>query len=201
MASLIVLNPDNDLLRRVCSKVSLRQLRSKVLQNKIDDLLDFVYKGSNKGATRNKTRLSTVGLSANQVGLDFSITVVDLGIGHKSYNDLYTLVNPRIIWSSKTQIERDEGCVNLDHIRGFVKRSYRVKVEAFDRSGNKISLDLHGWPSVLLQHEVDHLNGRLFIDKLKDPKKAHLVKTGELVEYKKVKKDWNKFIDVSLLVK
>jgi peptide deformylase len=82
----------------------------------------------------------------------------------------------------------------------YVERSKRVKIKAYDRSGNRIKLDLNGWPAILLQHEVDHLGGNLFIDRLTNPKKAHLVKGGELREYKKVKTNWNKFVDVSPLI-
>jgi peptide deformylase len=200
MPKLYPLKPDDPTLRKVCHTVNLPDLRHNSLQSDIENLLDYVHNSSNKGDKRDRNRPSTVGLSANQVGLDLSITVVDLGIGHKSYNDLHVLINPMITWSSKTIIEHDEGCVNLDHIRGFVKRSSRIKLDAYDRSGNKISLDVHGWPAVLLQHEVDHLNGKLFIDKLEDPKKAFLVKDKQLLEYKKLKKDWNKFIDVTSLI-
>lgn len=201
MSKLYPLKPTDRLLRQIIQSISLRELHSKQPQSKIEDLLDFVYQSSNKGSQRDRTRPSTVGLSANQIGLDLSITIVDLGVGHKSYNDLHVLINPRITWSSKTIVERDEGCVNLEHIRGFVGRSARIKVEAYDRSGNKISLDVHGWPAILLQHEIDHSNGKLFIDKLKNPKKAHLVNDGQLLNYKRSRKAWDKFIDVSPLIK
>ena len=201
MNELAPLNPEEQLLRRKIEQVSLKDLRASRTQEVIEHLLGYVYRTSNKGESRDKTRPSIVGLSANQVGVNLSIAIVDLGIGHKSYNDLHVLVNPVITWKSKTTIEKDEGCVNLDNIRGFVKRSARVKVDAFDRSGNKISLDLTGWPAILLQHETDHLNGKLFIDRLEDPKHAHLVKYGEFQKYKKLKKEWPNFIDVSKLVK
>lgn len=194
------LPPSDPLLRRVCKPIGLRQLHTKKVQTIVEELLDFVYVTNKTSKTAKRKKPRVVGLAANQLGIDLSIAVVDLGVGHKTYNDVYVLINPIIKWSSKTIIERDEGCVNLDHIRGFVKRSRRVKVEAYDRSGNKLSLDLNGWPAILLQHEVGHLNGELFIDRLDNPKKAHLVKNNELPEYKKQKKNWNKFIDVSKLV-
>jgi peptide deformylase len=201
MTDLIPLLPNDIILRNVCRPIGLKELHTKKIQNIVENLLDFVYQTSNKGTARDKNRPSTVGLSANQLGYNLSIAIVDLGIGHKSYNDLHVLVNPEITWSSKTIIERDEGCVNLEHIRGFVKRSKRIKVSAFDRSGNKITLDVHGWPAILLQHEINHLNGKLFIDKLPNPKKAHHVLSGELRNYKKLKQSWTKYIDVSNLVK
>jgi len=179
MTNLKVLKPDNPILRLKCNELSLKELKTRETQLQIEELLDYVYETSNKGEKRDKSKPSTVGLSANQLGLNKSIVIVDLGIGHKSYNDIHVLINPEITWKSKTIINRDEGCVNLDHIRGLVSRSKRVKVSALDRSGNKIQLDLTGWSSILLQHEIDHINGILFIDHLNNPKNAHLVKEGQ----------------------
>jgi peptide deformylase len=191
--------PDDILLRKKCKIVSLRELRTKDVQNVINQLLDYVYANS-KSTKNGKKKPRVVGLSANQLGYDLNVAVVDLAIGHKDYNDIHVLVNPVITWSSKTLIEKDEGCVNLPDVRGLVKRSRRIKIEAFDRSGNKLTLDLNGWPAVLLQHEIGHLNGKLFIDYLSNPKKAFLVKQKDFSNYKKNSKTWDKFIDVSDLV-
>ena len=61
-------------------------------------------------------------------------------------------------------------------------------------------LDMSGWPAILIQHEIDHLNGKLFIDKIEDPKKAFHVKEEEYKQFKKLKTKWDKFIDVSKLI-
>lgn len=196
-----VADPDSVVLRSATQDVGLAELRTKALQADIDQMLDFVYGKSNKGENRDNHKPTTVGLSANQVSLSKSIAIVDLAIGHKDFNDVHTLINPKIVWSSKTRVKRAEGCVNLDNIWGEVERPNRVKVEAYDRSGNKISLDLHGWPAALLQHEIDHLNGKLFIDRIDDPTKAHLVKKGEYTRYKKEHGHWQNLIDVSKLVR
>ena len=74
-------------------------------------------------------------------------------------------------------------------------------MEAWDRSGNEIALKLRGWPAVLLQHEVDHLNGRLFIDRLADPKFADLVRPNEYDAYRKQKDEWLSKIDVSGMIR
>jgi peptide deformylase len=199
--SLQVLKPQEELLRKKCMPLSKKDLKNKVIQKEIDELVNFVYGKNNKGEKRNKNMVMTVGLSANQVGIDKRVSVVDLAIGRKKYSDIHVLINPEIIWKSKTLIERSESCINLPNVWGIVKRSKKVKVKALDRSGNELLLTLVGWPAILLQHETDHLNGKLFIDKLQDPKRAHLVKAGEYKEYKKGKEKWERFIDVSRLVK
>lgn len=201
MPKLKPITSTNPKLRKICEPITLRELRTKKTQDLIESLLSYVYATNNKGADSRRDKPSVVGLAANQLGVNQRIVVVDLGIGHKSYSDIHVLVNPVIKWKSKTLTERSEGCVNLNGIHGFVKRSTRVKLDAYDRSGNAISLDIHGWPAILLQHEVGHLNGELFIDLLPNPKKAHLVDDSEVVEYKRNKKSWKKFVDVSDLVK
>lgn len=199
--NLNILEPKNPKLRKSCQEISPKELKSKDFQNLINEMLDIVYGKSNKGAKRDINKPMTVGLSANQIGINKRISIVDLAIGRKKFNDIHVLINPEIIWHSKTKMEKCEGCVNLPNIWGYVERSRRIKVRAIDRSGNKLELDLKDWPAILLQHEIDHLNGRLFIDRLKNPKKAHLVEDGEYKAHKKAKKEWKKFVDVSDLVK
>lgn len=195
-----VLNPKEKLLRTSCNIVPKKDLRRTSVQEEIEALIDFVYGNNNKGQNRKRDHATTVGLSANQVGINKRISIVDLAIGKRGYGDIHVLINPEIVWSSKTVATRVEGCVNLPSIWGKVTRSQRVKVKALDRSGNELLLTLNGWPAILLQHEIDHLNGKLFIDKLEDPTKAHLVDKGDYLKYKKQKTAWKKFIDVTDLI-
>jgi len=198
--AIVALAEDDLRLREVCAPLSRRDLHLKRQQAEIDELLDFVYGKVNKrvpGSVRDRSRPGTVGLSANQVGIMKQICVVDLSIGRRGYYDLHVLVNPRIVWRSKTSVERIESCVNFTTIWGKTRRSQTVKVEAWDRSGNEISLKLTGWSAALLQHEIDHLNGRLFIDRLVDPTHADLVKANEYPAYRKTKDDWPNKTDVS----
>lgn len=194
---LTVLKPDDPGLRVVSEKVTIKELKDKTFQGAIELLLDYVY-GNNNKKERNKVR--TVGLSANQVGLLKRISVVDMAISRKQFSDIHVLINPEIIWKSKSLQEKEEGCVNLPHVFGSVKRSKTVKVKALDRSSNELEIKATGWPAILLQHEIDHLNGHLFIDHLEDPQKAHKVLDGEIKEYRKNRKTWDKFVDVSKLV-
>lgn len=196
-----ILKPNDTRLRGHCIPITLRELRTKKIQNIIEEMLDLVYSESNKGEKRDRKKPMTVGLSANQVGINKQISIVDLAIGRKSFNDIHILINPLIIWMSKSVLERSESCVNIPKVWGFVKRSKRVKVQALDRSGNKHVIDASGWPAILLQHEIGHLNGELFIDELSNPSQAHLIEKGEYRKYKRAKKSWDKHIDVSHFVR
>ncbi len=196
------LKPTDPCLRQICAPVSRPELRTKELQAQIDGLLDFVYGQNDKGSAKARPkRPITVGLSANQVGITKRISIVDLAIGHKTFNDLHVLVNPVIIRHGSARLVRNEGCVNLPEIWGPVSRFRSVTVQALDRSGNRLRLNLTGWAAILLQHEIDHLDGKLFIDHLSDPTKAHHVASEHFRAYnKKSAATWPHLIDVSELV-
>jgi peptide deformylase len=70
-------------------------------------------------------------------------------------------------------------------------------VEAWDRSGHELKLEVDGWAAALLQHEVDHLNGRLFLDRLIEPARADLVLPTEYAQYRRNKGEWLHKVDVS----
>jgi peptide deformylase len=192
-----VLQPNDTILRSLCQPVSKKDLQKTSVQKEIETLIDFVYGNNGKGGRKNRRNATTVGLSANQVGIAKCISIVDLAIGKKGYSDIHVLINPEIVWASKSMLERCEGCVNLPTIWGYVYRSKRVKVKALDRSGNELLITLSGWPAILIQHEIDHLQGKLFIEKLDDPKKAFFVEEDDYQDFKRQKKKWKKFIDVT----
>ncbi|KYD08458.1 MULTISPECIES: peptide deformylase [Heyndrickxia] len=108
---------------------------------------------------------SGVGLSANQIGLDkrmFAAYIVDDKGEHE-----YTLFNPKIISHSLTMIylQQGEGCLSVDRaVPGYVPRYERIKVRAYDITGEEVVLKLSGYPAIVFQHEIDHLNGIMFYD-------------------------------------
>lgn len=195
----IPLDKTDKKLRNICPPISPKELRSEKVQNNIDALLDFVYGRSNKGKGSDRSRPMTIGLSANQVGVMRRISIVDFAIRRREYSDVHVFINPKIVKHSKTTKIRWEGCVNLPGIWGEVPRYIWVVVRAFDRWGSEYVIKAKGWQAVLLQHEIDHLNGILFIDRLKNPTRAHLVKEDQYKVYKKEKKNWKIFTDVSKL--
>ena len=135
-----VLASSDKRLRMVCEPISKKLLRQPQTQELIDTLLEYTFYHNNKGVNRIRIKPSTVGLSGNQIGIMKQISVVDLAISHKRFSELFVLINPEIIWRSKSILERTESCVNLKHIWGIVARSSRIKVKALDRSGNMLSL-------------------------------------------------------------
>jgi peptide deformylase len=106
-----------------------------------------------------------IGLAANQVGVGQSLLIYD--IAHRNEKRaLHVLINPRILTSEGEIISEDEGCLSVPDFRADVKRAARVLVEGVDRDGNPVRLEGEGLLAIVLQHEIDHLNGTLFIERI-----------------------------------
>lgn len=109
-----------------------------------------------------------VGLAANQVGVLKRIIVVDVT---DDQTGLLKLVNPEIAWTSETLADHEEGCLSLKGLYEHVKRPDEVIVRAQSVTGEPIEIKAEGLLAVCLQHEIDHLNGIVFIDHLSRLKK------------------------------
>ena len=101
-----------------------------------------------------------IGLAAPQVGLPYRILVMDDGTGGAQ-----TLINP-VIESRNGTIREEEGCLSLPGVFGVVERSKTITVRAMDADGKPVSLEATGLKARIVQHELDHLDGVLFIDRL-----------------------------------
>jgi len=109
-----------------------------------------------------------VGLAAPQVGVPLRVIVVE-------YEDeLYTVVNPEIVKSSG-EVTDEEGCLSAPNWQGPVTRATNVLVKGRDRNGREVRIKAEGWLARIFQHEVDHLDGTLFLDKVQDKSKIHWV--------------------------
>ena len=106
-----------------------------------------------------------LGLAAIQVGVDQSLLVYDIKPSNEG-RELNVLINPKIIAKEGELLSEDEGCLSVPDFRASVKRAGQVLVEALDRDGNPKRIEAQGLHAILLQHEIDHLNGILFIDRI-----------------------------------
>ncbi len=120
-----------------------------------------------------------VGLAAPQVGLPIQIVVIEdrpeyskdisaerLAERQRESIPFHVLINPRIVGQSAEQTEFFEGCLSLAGFSALVKRARSVTVEYRDEHGNQQRVEAHGWYARILQHEIDHLRGRLYIDQM-----------------------------------
>src|SRR5262249_48227395 len=111
-----------------------------------------------------------VGLAAPQIGLPLQIAVVedreDMPARERQPVPFMALINPRIVHYSEEQAEFFEGCLSVTGLSALVKRARAVTVEYMDEKGEPQRLEARGWFARILQHEIDHLNGRLYIDRM-----------------------------------
>jgi peptide deformylase len=115
-----------------------------------------------------------IGLAAPQVGVPLRICVVDLSVG-RDPNGLIVLINPEFVEREGMQLE-DEGCLSVPGFNATVVRPARVVVKALDRTGTAIQLEGTGLLARAFQHELDHLDGTLFVDKLRGIKRDLIVR-------------------------
>ena len=109
-------------------------------------------------------RAEGIGLAAPQVGKRLRLIVVDV-TGPEERGGLMTLINPRLTPIKEAgRVEGEEGCLSVHEYRAKVKRHAMVHLEALDLDGQPVDLEAEGLLAVCLQHEVDHLDGKLFID-------------------------------------
>lgn len=106
-----------------------------------------------------------IGLASVQVGIDQSILVYDIAPRDEK-RDLQVLINPKIITSEGETISENEGCLSVPDYRSDVKRAESVIVDGYDRDGNPLRIEAEEFLAIVLQHEIDHLNGTLFIDRI-----------------------------------
>ena len=109
-----------------------------------------------------------IGLSANQVGLPFAFCVVEPPKEEGKARIFYALGNPAILKRSIEVAEDEEGCLSVPETHGKVTRSERVTVEGIDIHGRAVRVRARGLLARIFQHEIDHLNGVLFIDKARE---------------------------------
>lgn len=131
-------------------------LREKTKEVKIDDpaLRKLV-------ADMEKTlrKAEGVGLATTQIGILKRVIVFDVGEGLK------VLINPEIIWKSKEEVEEEEGCLSIPGAKMSVKRAAKIKIKGYDLKGELVEFKAEGLLARVLQHEIDHLNGMLIIDR------------------------------------
>ena len=128
------------------------------LQQLIEDMAETMYAAPG------------VGLAANQVGSSHRILVFD-EMSDREKRQYHVIINPKLIDSDGELISENEGCLSVPEFRSDVKRSSRVVVEGLDRSGQPLRMEAEGFRAVILQHEIDHLDGKLFIDRISSLKR------------------------------
>jgi peptide deformylase len=148
MALLKILRYPDPRLHKVAKPVSEFGER---LQKLVADMADTMYDAPG------------VGLAATQVDVHERVIVIDISDAH---DELRAFINPEIIWSSDERKIHEEGCLSVPGIYDNVERAEQVRVRALNEKGETFELDCEGLLAVCIQHEMDHLMGKVFVEYL-----------------------------------
>lgn len=149
----------------------------------LDDMLAFLKNSQDETISEEYELRSGVGIAAPQLGINKKMIAV-----HFSYNDelySYQLMNPKIISHSVEQayLGGGEGCLSVDEdIEGYVIRNKRITVRAYDINGERIKLRFKGYPAIVIQHEIDHINGIMFYDYINKDNPLYAPDNADVIE-------------------
>jgi peptide deformylase len=147
-------------LRKVARKLSREELATPEIQRFIDDLIETMFDANGAG------------IAANQVYLPIQICAICVKDNprypYKPNIPLTVLVNPEIVPLTDETFPNYEGCLSVPNLRGEVPRAAVIRVRAWDREGTSLDREVKGITAGTFQHEVDHLNGKLFVDRVVD---------------------------------
>jgi peptide deformylase len=129
-----------------------------------------------------------VGLAATQVDVHEQLIVIDVS---ETHDQLRVFINPEIVWASEERTVYEEGCLSVPGIYDGVERPSRVKVKALDLDGKEFEVEADGLFAVCIQHEMDHLKGKVFVEYL-SPLKRNRIKTKLVKEEREMKRDQQK---------
>ena len=164
---LSIVEVGDPILRHVARALSQEEIRSPEIQKLIGQMRETMHEAPG------------VGLAAPQVGHAIQLAVIEdreqyhkdiapeqLAAKERQRVPFHVLINPRVVWQSEDTREFFEGCLSLPGYTAIVRRAHAVKVECLDETGNSRSIDANGWYARILQHEIDHLQGHLYIDRM-----------------------------------
>lgn len=156
MALLNILHFPDPRLHKVAKPVAAVDARIKQL---VSDMAQTMYDAPG------------IGLAASQVDIHERVVVID---SSDEMNELLVLINPEIVWASDEIQTYEEGCLSVPGVYDEVKRAAEIKVQFLDLNGDAQSMDADGLLSVCIQHEIDHLNGKVFVERLSSLKQSRI---------------------------
>ena len=156
-----VIKMGNPLLREVAKEFTKDEILSEDMQYLITDMWDTMY------------AYDGIGLAAPQIGLSRQLAVIHLEEDSERYPELvesnkFIIFNPSISVLDETKQEFWEGCLSVPGLRGPVSRPRKIKVDYLDENAKENSIELEDFLATVFQHELDHLFGKLFVDRMED---------------------------------
>ena len=150
----------NPALREIAKAVEESEITSKEIQSLVDDLIETMRNANGAG------------LAATQIAVPYRICVIEVNKNprypYKPDIPLTVLINPKVTFLTEDRINVYEGCLSVPNIRGRVNRCPEVQIEGFDRDGKSLNFVAKGISAGTFQHELDHLDGLVFTDRMDD---------------------------------
>jgi peptide deformylase len=175
MSILKVARMGHPILREKTRELTAAEIRSSDIQRLIDDMVDTMHE------------YSGIGLAAPQIHQPIRLAVIELEADNDRYPDLaetdsglQIIINPKVTVLDRKEQAYWEGCLSVPELRGLVHRPRRIRVDSLGRDGQPQSIEAEGFLATVYQHELDHLEGALFVDRMKD-----LQKLAFLAEYQR----------------
>ncbi len=154
MALLPIAKLGNPMLRKIAAKVNPNDIDTPSFQQFIDDMFQTMVETHG------------IGLAAPQVSQSQQVIVMECA-GEEGFPKT-VLINPEIVFYGPHQVDNWEGCLSVDGLRGKVTRPSMVRVRGLDRHGKPLDIEATGLYAVCIQHEMDHLIGKVFLDRMTD---------------------------------
>lgn len=162
MAVRRIIRMGNPLLRQRARTVTENEIGSDALRAMIDDMVDTLHD------------YGGIGLAAPQIGESIRLAIIEITDTASRYGEIPTLplsvfINPEIDVLDPATRGYWEGCLSVPGLRGFVERPQKVRIRYTNADGDRGTLELDGFLATVFQHEFDHLDGKLYVDRLADP--------------------------------
>jgi peptide deformylase len=150
----------NPALRQVANPVDVSQIQSSEIQALIDDLIETMRYANGAG------------LAATQIAVPLRICIIEVNKNprypYKPDIPLTVLINPKVTFLTEERVNVYEGCLSVPNMRGKVDRCPEIQIEGYDREGNNVSFISKGISAGTFQHELDHLDGLIYTDRMQD---------------------------------
>lgn len=162
-----IVQTGDPVLRKVARTMSADEIRSPEIQQLIDEMCETMRAAPG------------VGLAAPQIGVSLQLAVIEdradyldgvppehLAVRQRAAVDFHVIINPKLTLLDEGAVEFFEGCLSVEGFGAIVPRALSVRVECLNERAEPITIRAHGWYARILQHEIDHLNGTLYIDRM-----------------------------------
>lgn len=161
MSVRVVSKIGDPVLRQVARELSAEEIGSRELRQLVEDMIDTMH--AEEG----------IGIAAPQIGVSVQAAVVEIDESSRRYPGMGALavtvfLNPRVVVLDEAEQSYWEGCLSVPDLRGQVPRFHRLRLEALDRHGRPFAVEAAGFFARVIQHECDHLDGRVYLDRMRD---------------------------------